>query len=203
MTSVRLDEHEHGKNNNLNLIRLILASLVILSHCWILLGGVETEPLYRLTGNLDLGGVSVIGFFFISGYLILKSGLRWSSPQHYVAARALRIFPALLLSVVLCAVVLGPFATKLSIPDYVLNPLTRQFFWQATLHKVHLALPGVFQDGRRLQEVNAPLWTLPTEWTMYTTVMTICLLHKWRFSLDRSAWRPARQSFSPSCLRCR
>jgi hypothetical protein len=69
-----LSEVDSGRKNNLNLIRFVLASGVVFSHCYAILGEERNEPLssgLHFGGNL--GDLAVFGFFFISGYLITRS----------------------------------------------------------------------------------------------------------------------------------
>jgi peptidoglycan/LPS O-acetylase OafA/YrhL len=80
----KLDPHD----NALNLIRLVLAGLVIVSHTWPI-AGYGDDP--RL-GDMKLGLIAVGGFFTISGYLITRSRLR-STLWSYSWRRALRILP--------------------------------------------------------------------------------------------------------------
>jgi len=80
----KLDPHD----NALNLIRLVLAVLVIVSHTWPIAGYGDDPKL----GDIKLGTVAVGGFFTISGYLITRSRHR-SSFWSYSWRRALRILP--------------------------------------------------------------------------------------------------------------
>jgi peptidoglycan/LPS O-acetylase OafA/YrhL len=178
--TVRLSDAESGRWNNLNLIRLILAVLVILSHSYVLLGMYQLyEPMRRFLHFMDLGGTAVIGFFLISGYLITKSGLRMKTPQEFLKARFLRIFPGLFCAVLLCAFVLGPSVTTLPLGSYFSSPLFPNFLSEAVLHSNLGRLPGVFET-RFSPEVDGSLWTLPGEWVAYIAVFLCCLAFRWR-----------------------
>jgi peptidoglycan/LPS O-acetylase OafA/YrhL len=78
MTS--LDAVFDPQRNSLNALRLVLATLVIVSHAWVI-GGYGYPP--ALAG-VDIGMFAVCGFFAISGYLITSSrlGSRSSSSSH-------------------------------------------------------------------------------------------------------------------------
>ena len=97
--SASLDGASQGRNNNLTLIRAILASSVVLSHCWIILDQFDREPWQHYVGFQEIGSLAVSAFFFLSGFLILKSGLNWVSPVDFLRARGLRIFPGLTVAV--------------------------------------------------------------------------------------------------------
>lgn len=168
----RLADIEIGRDNNLNLIRFLLASLVILSHSYVLLGRFSDEPMQRWLGFNDLGGTAVLSFFFLSGYLIFKSALL-STPQRFVRARILRIFPALATVTLLCTFVLGPLVTQLGPLDYFTSLGTWRYLSTAVLMLGDMRLPGVFVHATEAV-VNQPLWTLPGEWTMYMIMLCIC-----------------------------
>jgi peptidoglycan/LPS O-acetylase OafA/YrhL len=181
----RLAEVEHGRNNNLNLIRFVLASAVIFSHSFVIVGGLAMEPMNRLLHFDDLGGVSVYSFFFISGYLILKSALFKNSIGAFLSARTLRIFPALLTVVVLCTFLLGPLVTTLSTHRYFANSHTWAYLLNALLHGP-AQLTGVFTGSFR-GTVNTPLWTLSSEWSMYIITLLVCLLFHWRHTIRETS----------------
>ena len=60
-----LGEKFQPRHNALNALRLLLATLVVVSHAWPLTG-VEPEPAY---GGANLGTWALFGFFAISGLL--------------------------------------------------------------------------------------------------------------------------------------
>ena len=70
----KLSYYTYGKDNNFNFIRFIAASLVIFSHSFPLLMGIDEDPLRKLTGT-SFGGLAVDIFFITSGFLICKSFL--------------------------------------------------------------------------------------------------------------------------------
>ena len=173
LQAARLIEVAHGKDNNLNLIRFVCASLVIFSHSWVLLGSPDPAQVYLHSWNL--GDIAVRSFFFLSGYLILKSGLRGSDAEEFLAARVLRIFPALIVAVLACVFVLGPLLSVLPMRDYFVDPITWKFLREMVLYKTQDILPGVFAQGHLLKQVDGVLWTLPIEWTLYIATVVFCL----------------------------
>jgi peptidoglycan/LPS O-acetylase OafA/YrhL len=84
-----------GHANNYNLMRLMFALAVIVSHSFALLG--YAEPVFW---GRTLGTVAVHGFFVLSGFLITDSYLRNPSILRFSMNRALRIVPALLVALV-------------------------------------------------------------------------------------------------------
>lgn len=84
------------RHNSFDLLRLFLAVLVVLSHCYLITGVQEKKPLYVWSGGLiTMGTFAVNGFFVISGYLVYGSLQRSFSVLHFLWKRVLRIFPAL------------------------------------------------------------------------------------------------------------
>ena len=127
MTALRIDQLASGRDNNLNLIRMVAAAAVLVSHAWpIALGAGTPEPLSQLTGH-SLGSLAVYVFFAVSGFLIMASFDRTRDPVAFLAARTLRLFPALFVSLLLVAFVLGPVVTTLPVAEYLAHPQTLAF----------------------------------------------------------------------------
>ena len=107
------------RHNNFDLLRLVAALSVIFSHAFLLAeNSQDHDPLMMLTGGqaiLGLAGVFV--FFTISGYLIAQSFAMTRSPLVFLAKRALRIFPGLLLCLAVCVFVIGPLTTSLPLAE--------------------------------------------------------------------------------------
>jgi peptidoglycan/LPS O-acetylase OafA/YrhL len=76
------------KSNSLNVIRLVLALLVVVFHSFPL-GGFQGAA---SIGQMPLGTFAVASFFVVSGYLISHSRSK-SSTGHYFWKRGLRIIP--------------------------------------------------------------------------------------------------------------
>lgn len=99
--AVRLDV----RSNSLNLVRLVLAFLVLFAHGFYLSGN-GPGPSFR---GENLGGWAVFGFFAISGYLVTAS--RFANPfGRYLVLRMARIYPAFVVCLVVTAGVFAPLA---------------------------------------------------------------------------------------------
>jgi len=135
--------------NNFDFIRLVAASLVVFSHSFILAEGTDgREPLYFLTaGREDLGQVAVATFFVISGFLITMSFESSRSIGNYLWKRVLRVFPALIILLLLTTFVLGPLATNLSLKDYFSQGHTYSYLTNVRLFRLQYDLPGLFQEN--------------------------------------------------------
>ncbi|HEV2608108.1 MAG TPA: acyltransferase [Xanthomonadaceae bacterium] len=171
-------------DNNFNLIRLLAAWAVIYghSHALAVWGGVDLA--IRLTNFKFSGGIAVDVFFVISGFLIAASMER-NSPRGFLVARALRIFPALLVCVSLSAFVLGPLLTTTH--DYWRHTEVWHYFIANAGLSENTAyfLPGVFRN-LNFESVNGSLWSLPIEVRLYVAIAAIGVLalnRKERFNL--------------------
>ena len=163
-----ISDHDNGHDNNFNLLRVLAALAVLLSHSWPLTqGDNEREPLYVLVG-LSLGHVAVEAFFVTSGFLVTSSLFRRAQLIDFVVARVLRIFPALL-SVVFGCFVLGLVLTNVPWADFVGHPLTKEYLIRNSVivTGARYFLPGVFERNPYVGSVNGSIWTLPWETWMY------------------------------------
>jgi len=175
----------NGSDNALNLIRLVLASIVIVSHAFPL-GGWGEDPVLRWTqGQANAGGIAVIGFFAISGYLIAKSGLRTDVVQ-FLWHRFLRIFPAFWVVLILTAFILGPILWMTMgrpLADYfTLGPggpfayVTENWTLRLGTWGIHDVLAGtpygIVVNG---SVFNGSLWTLWYEWVCYLIIAAFVL----------------------------
>lgn len=161
-----LIEARDGARNNFDLIRLIAAILVLVSHGFELSGGGTPEPFSVWTAGQATGGaLAVCAFFFISGFLVTRSLERSRSLTAFAVARIMRIFPGLAVVVILCALVLGPLTTTLDLGSYFGHRGFSDYFRNILL-QMNFTLPGVF-TGNAVQAVNGSLWTLRFEVVMY------------------------------------
>lgn len=162
-----------ARHNNINFIRFLAAASVIFGHMGYFIG----SPIPMFWGN-DVSGIAVRVFFVLSGYLIFTSFERDPNIFRYLLRRCFRIFPALIVVVLFCALVLGAIVTSLPLRDYYADPGTFAYIINnITLH-IQYFLPGVFEDNPYPGSVNGSLWTLPIEFSMYIVLMFMLLLLK-------------------------
>jgi peptidoglycan/LPS O-acetylase OafA/YrhL len=160
------------RNNNLQLLRLVFASFVWIGHSFSI--SYQKEP--WLFNSYNLASLGVFGFFTISGFLITGSYLNLNSLPQFLLRRSLRIFPALILSLIL-----GALLALISVPSGMLNSdfyssVVNYFVGNATLMDISSnSINGAF-IGNGTQIVNGPLWTLPLEFRMYLFVAFLGVL---------------------------
>jgi peptidoglycan/LPS O-acetylase OafA/YrhL len=177
MTETRLASLSAGRDNNLNLIRMIAASAVLISHAYaITLGPTIPEPLEELLGQ-SLGALAVIVFFAISGFLITRSFERSATVAHWMRSRVLRLFPGLIVVLLITVAVLGPAVTTLPLSDYATDPRTLSYVPRnISLAFLQFGLPGVFQHNPYGDAINGSLWSLFHEVMCYVGVLVAGLV---------------------------
>jgi peptidoglycan/LPS O-acetylase OafA/YrhL len=169
---------EASRRNNFDFLRILAATLVLVSHCFLLSAGrnIGVEPLDILTGHQLSGGrLGVFIFFVISGYLVTESFGRTPDPRRFLSRRTARIFPGLIGVVLFAVLVIGPLNTTLPLADYFGAPETWTYFSNLTLYGSQGGLPGVFGDNPRMG-VNGALWTLPFEFSFYILVLALGMM---------------------------
>jgi peptidoglycan/LPS O-acetylase OafA/YrhL len=162
--------------NNFDALRLLAAWLVLFSHCYPLVGADRPDPYAAAIGIDTLGGVGVTIFFTLSGYLVAQSYSRSSNVLDFIWRRVRRIYPALIACVLVCALVLGPLVTRLSLREYFSHPLFSAYLETMSGWSIKFALPGVFENTQIKLAVNGSLWSLPYEIACYISLVVIALI---------------------------
>ena len=166
--------------NNFDLIRLVAASQVLLSHMVLYFQLEPTSAFERflLKAFLNFPGVPI--FFVISGFLISMSWERNATLQIYASNRFLRLFPALWACLILTIVVMLASGYLTSVP-FSTQPFLRWIFWQATIFQTY-SIP-LFQ-GFGVGVPNGSLWSIPVEMQFYV----ILPLAYWVLPRDRKGF---------------
>lgn len=156
------------QENCFDTIRLFSALLVLYSHHFLLNGKSEPNILHFQT----FGGIAVIIFFAVSGYLVTKSGL--SSPNFisFIKKRIGRIFPALIVCSLLIYGVLYPIigSGKAYSKDALLAALRLISLQNGGSDPLHIAKGFIWPNA-----IDGPLWTLPLEFSCYLVLgITFC-----------------------------
>jgi len=165
--------------NNFDIIRIVFAWLVIISHSYVLLGDVGCDWLCEATDHyINFSYFGVKGFITISGFLILKSLQRSPNALDYLWKRILRIYPGLivvlLLSVGMAYLIYQPgnhyFSFKKEAFDYITNNLS--------LYHNQWRIHGVF-DQLSNTAINGSLWTMGFEFFFYLVLLCLFPIRKW------------------------
>ncbi|MES1991756.1 MAG: acyltransferase [Pseudomonadota bacterium] len=169
-----LGELNQGRDNNFNLIRVLAAVAVALSHSYLITtGDPSARPLITETG-FSIGYHAVNTFFVISGFLVTQSWRRSSSLIGFATARGLRIYPGIVISTLFVTFVLGATMTALPAVEYLTSPATYAYLTiTASLAEPSGTLPGLFLMTPQPITVNGSLWTLRYELICYVILAAV------------------------------
>lgn len=184
---LRIADRATGRDNNFNLLRILAAVGVLISHAYpVSLGKGAAEPLSAWLGGVPLGAVSVMVFFAISGFFITRSFAERRSLVEFMQARCLRLFPALIVVLAVTVLVSAIWVTTAD-PGEFWGKVPAYFLRNITLFAPSYNLPGVFAANPYGPSINDPLWTLNYEVLCYLGVVAAglagLLVRPWRFIL--------------------
>ena len=189
--ALKISDRASGRDNNFNLIRMIAATSVLVSHAYPL--AVDADALEPFETFLtqdhihdNLGRVAVFAFFGVSGFFITKSYCQRTSLPDFAKARFFRLFPALIPMSILVFLAVGAFGTQAPFleavkvfPGYLFGIMTLGFPRMFGLIDWSAGIPGAFQ-GNPISSVNGSLWTLPFEVMCYVLVVVAGSLGRFR-----------------------
>lgn len=153
-------------NNAFHLLRISAAAAVVFSHQFPI---TDTQPPSWLHSNM-VGGVAVMTFFTISGYLVTLSWLHDPRLMAFIGKRLLRLWPGMFVAVCAGIFLFGPIFTALPTHEFFLHSLTFDHWRNLLLVKAYPNLPGVFPENPLAGLMNGPLWTIPLEVMCYAVL---------------------------------
>lgn len=159
-----------NRNNNFDFLRLLFASLVIVSHSFPLTG--QKEIFGVLTNEqISFGELSVNCFFIMSGYLIFQSLERSKTWTSYLWKRVLRLFPALFVLLLFTGMILPIFYQGNDILD-------ETSYWTyfpngMSLYRIQYDVAGIFETNPYPKAINGSLWSLSYEFTLYLFLLIL------------------------------
>lgn len=162
-----------GKASGFDYMRLILALTVIAFHSVVTSYGHAYQSAFTQTPFGHLFSVILPMFFALSGFLVAGSLERAKGLTTFLGLRAFRIFPALIVDTIFCALIIGPLVTTLPLQDYFQHADFQHYMGNA-LGIIHYHLPGVFQNNPT-DLVNGQLWTIPMELECYIVIAGLAL----------------------------
>lgn len=166
--------------NNFDFLRLVLASLVIVSHAYPLFIG-AADPWQAYGSPFNIGQMCVMAFFTISGMLVTRSAMLSRSLMSYIVSRSMRLLPGAFVCALLMTFALGLAFTTLGVYDYLMDGSVWSFLRRnTTLMSIQYDLPGVFKDNIYPGAVNGSLWSLRVEIRMYILFGAIVFLMRLR-----------------------
>ena len=181
----------NDQKNAFDLLRILLAACVLITH-GLLIGGYRLlDPLYYFSkGQTDLAEFGVMGFFALSGYLIAASFERADNIFIYAGHRVLRILPGFWVCLLLTAFIFAPaifLLTGRSLHDFKFtgNDSSTGFILNNIGLKIQQwGIKGVLDGAADQESLNGSLWSLYPEILCYgfTLIAGLAgLFHKNRF----------------------
>lgn len=183
-----------GHDNFFTPLRLIFALLVMVGHAFVINAGKgDSEPQIFLHYTFSYMAVNM--FFIASGLLVTKSMLYRGDAPAFLAARSLRIFPALIAHVLFVTLVVGTLMTSLPLLEYLTHKeVLMQPVWVLSFFQTEMVLPGVFEsNGENFG--SATLWTL-----RYEVLAYIATFLAFSLGLLRRKWMVLAQFIVPSIV---
>ncbi len=173
--SVKLSNFTQGRDNNFNLIRIIAALAVLITHSFALAIGTGAAEPFRSSLGMTMGSIAVDVFFVTSGFLVTASLLTRESVLQFLWARILRIFPALLVMLLVTVFGFGLLFTSWPLSSYLADSQTYGYLLKCATVVTGVAynLPGVFDNNPFKNAVNGSLWSLPFEVRMYAILAVV------------------------------
>lgn len=172
---MKLSNFTQTRDNNFNLIRIVAALAVLITHSFALAtGSGDAEPFLERLG-MTMGSIAVDVFFITSGFLVTASLFTRQSAIEFIWARFLRIFPALLVMVLLTVFGLGIFFTSMPLASYLADSRTYIYLLKCStlIAGVAFSLPAVFDGNPYKNVVNGSLWTMTCELQMYAILAIV------------------------------
>jgi len=164
-----------GRPTGFDYLRLGLSISVVCMHSAITSKGVEADIALWMSPLRPLIRMTLPMFFALSGFLVAGSLFRSTSLVQFLGLRVIRIYPALIIEVVLSALLLGPLLTTVPLASYFESPVFGLYLMNVT-GDIHYFLPGVFENNPYPNIVNAQLWTVPVELGCYISLSALTIV---------------------------
>jgi peptidoglycan/LPS O-acetylase OafA/YrhL len=176
-----------ARNHQFDALRIVFATLVLLSHAFELTdGSASRELLSRAThGATTFGGFAVDGFFLLSGFLIVQSWDKYPHFWDFLSKRLLRIVPGYAVAIALSTLAAGTLAPGQ--PGFfamLVHGHTGMRFWASVGMLGSPEAPQVY-PGMSHRLVNGSLWTIPYEFHCY---LLVALFGAVALRRRRAAW---------------
>ncbi|MCP3726166.1 hypothetical protein M3I53_24060 [Paraburkholderia sp. CNPSo 3272] len=175
--SQSLLESIRDRENSYTLIRLVLAVSVIYSNSFALTrakGHIDylTAALFPLT---TVGSLAIQTLFFLSGLFAAQSLHRNPNIFNFLGKRALRLWPALFVCLVVTTILACVFSGRAPLQRYFLFDGVYDYILQNSALRLTPGIPGVFEQHASTF-INAPVYALPLLSVMYALAACLSLL---------------------------
>ncbi len=167
--------------NNFDLLRLIFAVFVVITHSYILSGN-PNDFFWQMTKQTTLSYIGVAGFFVISGYLIFKSFERSKNISDFFEKRIRRIFPGLIIAQLVTLIAIS-ILIKEEIFFLFQKETILYFVKGCTIFLQKFRISGLFENNLHPQVINGSLWTIPFEFFLYIFMAVFFTIFKFKDNL--------------------
>ena len=170
---MQLSKFLEKDNNNLDIIRLFCALLIVYGHIPALIdyGNSHFDIFKKIVPFTYCGHIAILTFFFLSGLLVGNSLFTKRNIKDYIISRFFRVYPGLL-AVLLISVIICKFFTLADIHsyigyawDYIREDLF--FHFKSNIETVVFYHKDLLYDSPYLTFVNGSLWIIPILLMMY------------------------------------
>ena len=158
-------------SNNFDLMRLLLAVLVVFTHWNILTGSNSDYFIFHLSG------VAIDSFFVLSGYVVWSSWQRDPSVKNFYIKRFFRILPLYYLLILIQSIMFSFHNT------FTLFDLLKYLAWNMIFLNFMAPTFGNILDEVGHQAINGSLWTLKNEVLFYLCVPVLAYIRNRQRSL--------------------
>ncbi|OEE90368.1 acyltransferase family protein [Vibrio crassostreae] len=158
-----------SRQNNIDLLRLILAISVYYSHFIFLTDSQLELGVFFEVVNSD---IAVKSFFVLSGFLIWKSMINTSSLMQYTISRGARLFPGLIVMLLLTITAVN------ILQPYPLIESLSYLNWNVILLSFVQPSIGDFMVDSKINALNGSLWTLKVEFLYYIFIGSMYFISK-------------------------
>jgi peptidoglycan/LPS O-acetylase OafA/YrhL len=165
----------HG-DNAFDLIRVLLAALVVYTHGRLLGGFKEDWLSVAIKHQTDPGRAAVWGFFGVSGFLISRSYCLTPEWRTFLKKRALRILPGYYLAIVFSAFVAAPLLVQINVTGSGSWHFrdAAAFIGRNALLQIHAWTVGNETQGLPYSgSIDGSLWSLFPEACCYVMILLL------------------------------
>lgn len=180
-----LSELLKKEKNNIDIFRVVAACMVIWGHAYVISPeSGKADFISYLLPHDSSGSLAVKIFFFLSGLVVTNSLFINKDPIKFITARFFRIWPALFLTCLITAFVIGPLLSTLTVKEYF-SPENNILLYVVnnSFLTTQYNLPGVFTTSPHPISVNGSLWTIPYEVYAYALLLSLFFIGALKYKL--------------------
>jgi peptidoglycan/LPS O-acetylase OafA/YrhL len=173
------EKHLQRGFNNFDFLRFFAAFLVFYAHSAVIFTAkpLKFDVFYEIF-QFSSASIGVAIFFILSGFLISHSFKNSSSIFDFFIKRILRIFPALIVVILVSVFIFGLFFSNLPFTEFIFHKTTLLYFQNCFVFRSYYYLPGVFEKNIYNSSINGSIWTIPYEFMSYIFLYFLLVIPK-------------------------